>query len=230
MGTAAQTGRLPVVEIISRTTDRVNKPIEGVNENVVDFAGNGLDAIKVFAGKKAFRVYGATTGVIGRNSVHNLQGMVKSADARAVFNIVSEVGEKIEIIAFLAGLADNINKSASEFEAVWMSTDPPIVKAAHFTRLARGVAARTAIGTVTAGVGTIYDALKGWCLIGGLAGGEFQSTANKCVDVLEDAKLLVDKVGTEIASFDADPTMYIVEIKLGQRTAFQPEILPQRRR
>jgi len=228
MEAATKKNRVPVVEILSEATDKVNDPItSGVNENVVDLVGNGVSAVKVFVGKNAFRIYEATTGMIGKNSVGTLQGMVKSADGRMCFRVVSEVGEKFEIVAFLAGLAGNIKKAAPEFKAVWVSQDSPAVKAAHFSRLARAVGGRTVVGAVTAGVGTIYDALTGWCLIGGLAGGTFESTAQECVAVLKDAKLTVDKVGTEIADFTADPTMYIVEIKLGQRTVFQPGILPQ---
>jgi hypothetical protein len=221
--------RLPVVEVLSKANEGINKPVPGLNENPLDLVGNGMDAVKVFAGKNAFRIYNAATGEIGKNSIGTLQGMVKSADARAVFRVVGEVGEKFEIVAFLAGLADNLQKTSSEFEAVWQSNDSAVAKAANFNRLARAVAARTAIGIVTSGVGTIYDALKGWCMIGGLAGGKMELAAKQCVDVLEDAKLGVDKVGNELADLSADPTMYVIEIRLGQRTFLQPSVLPARR-
>lgn len=135
MGRTTNDNRLPVIEILSTANDKINKPISsGVNETPTDLAENAIDALKVLAGKAAFRIYDAGAGTIGRNAMGTLQGVVKSANGRMVFNVITEVGEKIEIIAFLAGLADNIEKTTAEFQAVWMSKDPSAVKAATSRR------------------------------------------------------------------------------------------------
>jgi len=216
MASARNNKRVPVVEILSEELETANKRL--------DYLGNGLSAIKVFAGTNAFRVYEATTGAIKTNAVGTLQGMVKSAKARTVFRVTSELGEKLEIVALLAGLAENLTKAGPEFEAVLTSKDSPALKAIRLQRLAEAVAARTAVGVVTSGVETIYDALKGWCMIGGLAGGRFGSAANKCVDVLEDANLLVKSTGAKLADYsaEANPTLNVFELVVSRRSEKKP--------
>lgn len=207
----AQTGRLPVVEILHST----KHPTEKFEKNfghVEDL--NGL--VEVYAGGKAFRIYEASTGMIGRNAIGTLQGMVKSAKWRTVFRITSDAGEKMEVLAFLAIFAKNIAESADEFEAIWQSKESHARKYFHFVRLADTIGKRTAAGVFTAGVSTIYDALKGWCMIGGLFGGSFGHASNQCVSMIEDADFRVKAVGKAIADWSSksDPILNTIDIIL----------------
>src|ERR1700693_1138927 len=139
--------QLPVVEILFSA----QKPAKQA-ERSIGYVDDAITAVKVYAGTNAFRIYNATAGLGGTNAIGTLQGMVKSAKWRAVFRISSEAGEKIEVIAFLAALAVNITEAASEFEAVWVSKDSPVVKGGKFGHLAQRVGARTAMGVLAGGV------------------------------------------------------------------------------
>jgi hypothetical protein len=200
----------PVVEILSSA----QKPARQA-ERSVGYVDDAITAVKVYAGTNAFRIYNAAAELAGTNAIGTLQGMVKSAKWRAVFRISSEASEKIEVIAFLAGLAVNITEAASEFEAVWVSKDSPVVKGGKFGRLAQRVGMRTAMGMITGGVSTIYEALEGWCMIAGLPGGKFQSASNQCVSVLREADFMVTATSKVIADLAADGTIWnVIEIVL----------------
>jgi hypothetical protein len=194
--------RVPVVEILHEAKETIEKG-ESMNR-----------LVKVYAGKNAFRIYQASRGVIGKNRIGNLQGMVKSAKARTIFQVTSEIGEKLEILSFLAVFAQNIADAGPEFEAIWDSKDSPARKYVHLTQLADKIGKRTATGMFTAGVSTIYDALKGWCLIGSLAGGAVGNAANQCVSVLQDADFRVKAAGKAIADFasEQNPVLNTIEI------------------
>jgi hypothetical protein len=206
-----QTGRLPVIEILHTA----KHPTERFDENVGHVEDlNGL--VKVYVGGKAFRIYEASTGMIGSNRIGTLQGMVKSAKWRTVFRITSDAGEKMEVLAFLAIFAKNVAESADEFEAIWESKESHARKYFHFVRLADTIGKRTAAGAFTAGVSTIYDALKGWCMIGGLFGGGLGLASNQCVSVIEDADFRVKAAGKAAADWSSksDPMLNTIDIIL----------------
>jgi hypothetical protein len=202
---------VPVVEILHRAETPT-----ALGNKFVEVTDNLNRAVNVYAGKNAFRIYQATTGEIGRNKLGTLQGMVKSARWKTVFRVTSEVGEKLEIIAFLASFAENITKAAPEFEAIATSNDSRASKCLHFTRLAHTIGARTAVGVFTSGVSTIYEVLKGWCLIGTLAGGNFGAASQQCVNILEDADFRVKAAGKTVADLAANsnPLLNVIEITL----------------
>ena len=209
---SAQTGRhLPVVEILHSA----EHPTEKV-ENNFGHAEHLNRLVKVYSGEKAFRIYEASTGMIGKNRIGTLQGMVKSAKWRTVFRISSDAGEKMEVLAFLAIFAKNVAESADEFEDIWQSKESHARKYFHFVRLADTIGKRTAAGVFTAGVSTLYDALKGWCMIGGLVGGSFGQASNQCVSVIEDADFRVKAAGKAIADWSSksDPILNTIDIIL----------------
>jgi hypothetical protein len=208
---AESTSRLPVVEILHRAESPV-----GTGNKAVEVVDNLNRAVNVYAGKNAFRIYEAATGEIGKNSIGTLQGMVKSARWKTVFRVSSEVGEKVEIIAFLAAFAENVTKAGPEFEAIVSSNDSRARKCLHLTRLADAIGKRTAVGAFTSGVSTIYEVLKGWCLIGTLADGKFGAASARCVSVLDDADFRVKTAGKALADFSANsnPILNVIEITL----------------
>jgi hypothetical protein len=216
-GTVQPNRKLPAVEIVS-SSQKSAKQVE----KVVGYADNAVHAVKVLAGIHAFRVYDATLDLIGRNKIGTFQGLVKSAKCRAVFEISSDMAEKSEVVAFIAGLAANLTEAVPEFEVIRMSKDPISIKGSKVVHLGQKIAARTAVGVITGGVTTIYESLQGWCMIAGLAGGKFQSASQQCVAVLQDANLKVTATGKAIAdlSVDLDPRWYVVNLAL--RKATQP--------
>lgn len=46
-------------------------------------------------------------------------------------------------------------------------------------------------GVVPSGAHLIYRSLEGWCMMAGLAGGQFQSVATQCMKTLQSADALV---------------------------------------
>lgn len=214
-----RSSRLPVVEILHKA----ESPVETGNK-VIGFLDDSTKAVTVYAGKNAFRIYQASTGLIGENSIGNLQGMVKSARWRTVFRVSTEAGEKIEVIAFLASLAENITKAAPEFEAISKSNDSTAHKCVRLTRLADAIGQRTAMGVFTAGVSTIYEALKGWCLIGSLAGGKLGKASTQCVSVLESADFRVKTAGKAVADFatQSNPILNTIDIVLSTSSKRKP--------
>ena len=161
----------PVVELLFDKYAILKK-----GQEILDTVGTITGDVKTYAGKNAFRVYNIMTESIGKNSIGNMQGMVKSARWNTAFKIVAETSEKIELIALLAGFASNVAEARPEFDAICNSKDSEALKAVHLAELARAVANRTLIGVVTGGVHMMYQALKGWCMIGGSP----NSRAAKC--------------------------------------------------
>jgi hypothetical protein len=185
-----------------------------------DAAGTIGGHIRVYTGKNAFRVYNGLTDTIGLNSIGTLQGKVKSAQWRAVFNFATETGEKIEFIAMLASFASNIAEVRGDFDDICNAKQSEAWKAAQFLQLTRKVAARTAMGTFTGGVHGLYQALMGWCMIGGaLTSGLQNAESNQCVQILRSADWLVTTTGKRLADIAAqnDPTLKVIEIMLRKR-------------
>lgn len=204
----------PVVELLF---DKYSMLKNG--QEILDTVGTIIGDVKTYAGKNAFRVYKMTES-IGKNSIGNMQGMVKSARWNTAFKIVAETSEKIQLIALLAGFATNVAEARPEFDAICNSKDSETLKAVHLAELARAVANRTAIGVVTGGVHMMYQALKGWCMIGGAVTQGLQNAgSNQCVKIVSDADLYVDSAGKWIADTAAkgDPTLRLIEIRLSNQ-------------
>ena len=187
-------GRVPVVEFLHHAHEPAKKTHEAI-----DGVGHLNKGVHVFAGKKAFRIYNLATDEVGLSKANNLRGAVKSARLRTVFKVTSEVGEKLEILAFIASFAENVTEAHAEFDKILSSKDSSAQKAVHLARLADQIANRTVMGTFTAGVSTIYEALKGYCLMGTLAGGKIGSASAQCVKVLEQADFDVKTAGKYVA-------------------------------
>ena len=162
-------------------------------DKAVDRTAHLNEAVKVVAGKHAFRVYSVSADKAGLNAVGNLRGKVKSARWRVIFNYSNEVSEHLENIGTLASFAANIAEMSNEFEAIATSPDPTGLKGMRFAAAAGTAAERTLLGTVPTGVHLIYLSLQGWCRIAGLAGGKVESGANQAISVLESADALVRK-------------------------------------
>src|SRR5258708_27441516 len=136
----SKTGRrFPVIEILHDAEAPTKK-----GEKVVGFFDDMTGLVKVYAGQNAFRIYQASTGLIGKNAIGNLQGMVKSAKWRTGFNITSEAGEKLGVIAFLSVFAQNLAQAGPELDAIWTSKESPARKYLHLVRLADVIGKRTA--------------------------------------------------------------------------------------
>src|SRR5579864_606941 len=201
--------RVPVIELLRHAHEPVKK-----GKDFIEGSGDVNKGIHVFAGKKAFRIYNLATDEVGLNKLNNLRGVVKNARLRTVFNITSEVGERLEVLAFIAAFAENVTESHAEFDKILTSNESSARKAVHMARLADQIANRTLIGTFTAGVSTIYDALKGYCLMGTLAGGEVGNTSMQCVKVLEDADLRVKTAGKSLADLAAKNNTFLNTIEI----------------
>src|SRR5438067_2376941 len=91
------------------------------DNGVVETTGAVLGHVKTYAGKNAFRIYNALNESIGPNSIGTLQGMVKSARWKTVFNFATEWGERIEFLALFASFASNIAEARPEFDALLAS-------------------------------------------------------------------------------------------------------------
>jgi len=201
--------RVPVIELLRHAHEPVKK-----GKDFIEGSGDVNKGIHVFAGKKAFRIYNLATDEVGLNKLNNLRGVVKNARLRTVFNITSEVGERLEVLAFIAAFAENVTESHAEFDKILTSNESSARKAVHMARLADQIANRTLIGTFTAGVSTIYDALKGYCLMGTLAGGKVGNTSMQCVKVLEDADLRVKTAGKSLADLAAKNNTFLNTIEI----------------
>lgn len=201
--------RIPVIELLRHGHEPVKK-----GKEFIDGAGDVNKGIHVFAGKKAFRIYNLATDEVGLNKASNLRGVVKNARLRTVFNITSEVGERLEVLAFIAAFAENVTESHAEFDKILTSNESSARKAVHMARLADQIANRTLVGTFTAGVSTIYDALKGYCLMGTLAGGKVGNTSMQCVKVLEDADLRVKTAGQSLADLAAKNNVFLNTVEI----------------
>lgn len=209
---ATQTeGKIPVVEFLHHAHEPVKK-----GNDFIERADQVNHGIHVFAGKKAFRIYNLASDEVGLSKAGNLRGVVKSARLRTVFKVTSEVGERLEVLAFIAAFAENVTESHAEFDKILISNDSSARKAVHLARLANQIANRTLLGTFTSGVSTIYDALKGYCLMGTMAGGKVGDASMQCVKVLEDADLRVKTTGRSLADFAAKNNVILntVEIML----------------
>lgn len=205
----------PVVELIFEKDGVLKK-----GQDTLDTVGTIVGHVKTYAGKNAFRVYNVLSESIGTNSIGTMQGMVKSARWKTAFKIAAETGEKIEFIALLASFASNVAEARPEFEAICNSRDSEALKAVHLAELSRAVAYRTAIGVVTGGVHMMYQALTGWCMIGGaLTQGVQNAGSNQCVKILSDADMYVEKAGKWMADTAAksDPTLRLIEIRLSKQ-------------
>ena len=201
--------RIPVIELLRHGHEPVKQ-----GKEFIEGAGNVNKGIHVFAGKKAFRIYNLATDEVGLNQVSNLRGVVKNARLRTVFNITSKVSERLEVLAFIAAFAENVTESHAEFDKILTSNESSARKAVHLARLADQIANRTLIGTFTAGVSTIYDALKGYCLMGTLAGGRVGDASMQCVKVLEDADLRVKTAGKSLADLAAKNNVFLNTVEI----------------
>ena len=201
--------RVPVVEFLHHAHEPAKK-----GKEFIEGMGNVNKGVHVFAGKKAFRIYNLATDEVGLNKMGNLRGVVKSPGMRTLFKISSEVGERLEILAFLAAFAENVTESHAEFDKILASNESHARKAVHLARLADRIANRTVVGTFTAGVTTIYDALRGWCLIGTMAGGKIGDASAQCVKVLQDADFLVKTTGSSLADSAANNNVILNTIEI----------------
>lgn len=204
----------PVLELVFEKDGVLKK-----GQDFLDNVGTIVGDVKTYAGTNAFRVYNVWTDSIGKNSIKTMQGMVKSARWKSVFKFTAETGEYIEYIALLASFASNVAEAKPEFDAICNSKYSDALKAARIAELARAVANRTAIGIVTGGVHMMYQALKGWCMIGGaLTGGLQNAQSNQCVQIISKADLYVESAGKWVADTAAknDPSLLLIEINLSK--------------
>jgi hypothetical protein len=146
--------------------------------------------------------------------------MVKSARWRTAFDFATEGAETIEFVTLLASFASNIAAARPEFDAIGRLRESQALKAVQYLKLANAVAYRTAAGVITGGVHGMYQALVGWCMIGGaLADGLENATSNRCVQTINSADWLVQKVGRGIADAAANnsPGLTLIEIGIRKR-------------
>jgi hypothetical protein len=202
----------PVVEIVTN----VDKDVERVG-----LANSGFKAL---AGTQAFRGYSVLNRSYAMNESGNLRGMVRSARWRVTFNYSSEVGKYLENIGTIASFAANIAEMGHEFEAIWKSQESPSLKGMRYAAAAGTAAERTLLGVVSTGTHLIYASLQRVCQAVGLAGGEFQSGANECVNVLKGADTMVQKSFSIVTDTNNQATFFwwIVDLKFIPRSAQIP--------
>ena len=176
----------PIVEIVHAQHERLEKVDLRVGQ-----ADLGRQALQAVAGGRAYRSYNALSEVVKLNKAGNLRGMVVSAKWQTVFRHVSDAGEYLENIGYLATVASEIAKSAPEFQAIASSSDSIALKGMRLTAEAGTISQRALLGVVPAGAHVIYRSLEGWCMLAGLAGGSFQAEASSCISTLHYADTLV---------------------------------------
>jgi hypothetical protein len=186
----------PFVELIHSQHETAEK-VDRLWEQV----GLGRTVIQTVMGGRAFRKYDALSGVIGLNKITNpnLRGMVVSARWHILFRHMSEVGEYMENVGYLAALASGIAESAPNIEQIIHSSGSATFKGMQLTATAGTAAQRALLGVVPAGAHLIYRSLEGWCMIDGLVGGKVggvvgakaQAAASQCIDTLRHADTLL---------------------------------------
>jgi hypothetical protein len=174
----------PTVEIVATCGEKVDKFTDNF-----DLANRSFRAI---AGSHAFYKYDWIRALPTTNASGNLRGMVISARWRTVFNFSSEVvGKYAEGIGTLASVATDIAKDGWRFESIWKSQDSPFLKGMQFASLVGTMANHALLGIVPTGASAIYTSLEGYCRVMGLAGGQFQSAADQCINTLNQADAYV---------------------------------------
>jgi hypothetical protein len=156
----------------------------------VSYASNGFRAI---TGLQAFRNYDWMTDATALNSVGNFRGMVVSARWASAYSVFSSAANVIGNVATVASIASNVIDLAPQFEQIFKSKDPAVVKAQKYSLLTSIVAQKTLAGIVTSGVHLIYLPIIAGCGAAAKAagGGVITSAADVCSAVVQNADALV---------------------------------------
>ena len=184
----------------------------------------GRTVVQMVAGGRAFRKYNALANEVGLNKAGNLRGMVVSGKWRVLFRHLSEAGEYMENIGYLASIAAEISKAAPNLQKILDSSSPATLKGMQITAVAGSIAQKALVGAVPAGAHLIYRSLEGWCMLAGQAGSALQPAANSCIATLQSADTLVQTTFDTITDTteQSKALWFVVDIVTTPRSGKRP--------
>ena len=172
------------------------------SDSVLGNVSYATETMKILTGVKAFRSYNVVTETRGLNVAGDFRGMLISARWGTAYRVVSKASDWLGNVATLASLAGVTADMAPQFEQIYNSNAPRMVKAQKISLLTSIVAQKTLAGIVTGPVHLVYAGLIAGCNATAKASGDgkIASAAFYCSEVFKDADALVQNTADYVTN------------------------------